>query len=199
MDEIIKTHYTISFDGKKYYLFKSEYFYREKREGVYLTGIISSPTSLNFELPGGFWQVDKLPLFNGDSHAISKEQYEMANNIAYSISESIIANESLMLNGGSTKYNDQTYAIIRCHTNAPLSLYYERKWRDWYQVGQNYNDTVFSFYDPPLMAKTEIEDGPIYIDEIIGEGDKLISLLKNGTHSLYVLLSEMFQSKYKAL
>lgn len=195
MDEIIKTHYTISFDGKKYYLFKAEYFYREEGKCVYLTGIISSPTLLNFELPGGYWQADKLPIFNGVSHSISKVQYEMAYNIAYSISESIIANESLMFNGGSTKYNEQTYAIIRCQTNAPLSLYYERKESHWYQIGHNYNDNVFSFYDPPIRIKTEIDEGPIYVDEFFGEGDKLIRLLKNGAYSLYVLLSEMFQSK----
>lgn len=195
MEEIIKTQYTITFDGEKYYLFKAEHFYREEMECVYLTGIISSRTSLNFELPGGYWQADKLPLFNGERHIISKEQYEMGYNIAYFISESITANESIMYDGGSNKFDDQSYAIIRCITNAPLSLYYERKRSHWYQIGQNYNDIFFSYYDPPIRVKSEIDEEPIYIDEISGEGDKLISLLKNGTYSLYVLLSKLFQSK----
>lgn len=195
MEEILKTRYSISFDGKIYYLFKAEYFYREEMECVYLTGIISSQTSLNFKLPDGYWQTDKLPLFKGESHFISKEQYEMAYNIAYSISESITANESIMFDSGSNKLDEQSYAIIRCVTNAPLSLYYERKGSHWYQIGQNYNDIFFSFYDPPIRVKAEIDEEPIYVDDLWGEGDKLISLLKNGTYSLYVLLSELFQSK----
>lgn len=196
MDEIIKTQYTISFDGREYYLFKIEYFYRNEMECVYLTGIISAPTSFCFELPGGYWYADKLPLFNGESHIISKEQYEMAYNIAYSISESITANESIMFDGGSKKFDDQSYAIIRCVTNANLSLYFERNNNQWYEIGQNYNESVFSYYDPPFLRDmSEICEEPIYIDEMIGNGENLIFLLRKGTHSLFMLLSEMFQSK----
>ena len=40
----------------------------------------------------------------------------MAYNIAYSISESITANESIMFDSGSNKLDEQSYAIIRCVT-----------------------------------------------------------------------------------
>lgn len=139
-----------------------------------------------------------MPLFYEEGHHISKEQYEIIYNIAYSISESIIANESVMYNGGSSKYNNQTYSIIRCITNAPLSLYYERKGKHWYKIGQNYNDLYFSFNEDPLKVNADINadimEEPIYIDEIMGEGHKLIFLLKNGVHSLLILLSKLYES-----